>query len=92
MAKKITYTFNASLNLNSENGGGWLAVLNIVDEDGNVQSTFCSAWKNASAGKRYFKKMVQELTPRKSIKMIAGEDKDAKGKPASFTGELKYKA
>jgi hypothetical protein len=31
------------------------------------------------------------MTPRKSVKMIAGENLDEKGKPTSFTGELTYK-
>ena len=91
MAKKIQHTFNATLMLNPEKGGGWLAVVSVVGDD-EVKAHFTTAWKNASAGKKYIKAMVQELTPRKSVKMIAGNDKDAKGKPTSFTGELVFKA
>lgn len=92
MAKKVTFTFNADVTLNPEQGGGWLAVVSVVDEEGIAQAMFTTAWKNASAGKRYVKAMVQKLTPRKSVKMVAGESVDAKGKPTSFTGTLSYKA
>ena len=92
MAKKVTYKFTADLTLNSEQGGGWLATVSVTDENDVAQAMFCTAWKNASAGKRYVKKMVQELTPRKSVKLVAGETLDAKGKPMSFSGELSFKA
>jgi hypothetical protein len=51
-----------------------------------------AAWSNASAGKRWVKSQVQALTPRKSVKMIAGEGKDAKGKPTSFVGVVTFKS
>jgi hypothetical protein len=35
---------------------------------------------------------VQALTPRKSVKMIAGEGKDAKGKPISFVGVVTFRS
>jgi hypothetical protein len=35
--------------------------------------------------------MVAQMTPRKSVKMVAGSAVDAKGKPVSFTGELAFK-
>jgi hypothetical protein len=35
---------------------------------------------------------VQALTPRKSVKMIAGDGKDAKGKPTSFVGVVTFKS
>ena len=92
MAKKVTYKFTADLTLNSEQGGGWLAVVSVVDENDVAQALFTTAWKNASAGKRYIKRMVQELTPRKSVKMVAGETVDAAGKKISFAGELSFKA
>ena len=92
MVRKSTYTFNASLILNTEKGGGWLATVSVVDKDSVPQASFCTAWKNASAGKRYIKAMVQQLTPRKSVKLVAGEVLDAKGKPTSFAGELSFKA
>ena len=92
MAKKVTFTFTADVTLNPEQGGGWLAVVSVVDENDIAQAMFTTAWKNASAGKRYVKAMVQKLTPRKSVKMVAGENLDAKGKPTSFAGTLSYKA
>jgi hypothetical protein len=92
MAKKVTYKFTADLTLNSEQAGGWLAVVSVVNEENIAQALFTTAWKNASAGKRYIKRMVQELTPRKSVKLVAGEVLDAKGKPTSFAGELSFKA
>ena len=92
MAKKVTYKFTADLTLNQEQGGGWLAVVSVVDENDVAQALFTTAWKNASAGKRYIKRMVQELTPRKSVKMVAGETVDAAGKKISFAGELSFKA
>jgi hypothetical protein len=92
MAKKVTYKFTADLTLNSEQAGGWLAVVSVVNEENIAQALFTTAWKNASAGKRYIKRMVQELTPRKSVKLVAGEALDAKGKPTSFAGELSFKA
>jgi len=92
MAKKVTYKFTADLTLNTEQAGGWLAIVSVVNEDDIAQAMFTTAWKNASAGKRYIKKMVQELTPRKSVKLVAGTNLDAKGKPTSFAGELSFKA
>lgn len=92
MAKKVSYKFTADLTLNEEQGGGWLATVSVVDENDIAQAMFCNAWKNASAGKRYIKAMVQKLTPRKSVKLVAGEKLDVKGKPTSFAGELSFKA
>jgi hypothetical protein len=34
---------------------------------------------------------VQELTPRKSVKMIASTNLDAKGKSVAFVGQIGYK-
>ena len=91
MAKKIGYVVEASARKNLEKGGAWLAVVQVNNEEAVVQAMFTTAWRNASAAKRYVKAMVQELTPRKSVKMVAGEAKDEKGRPTSFTGELTYK-
>ena len=88
MAKKITVTFSARIWSNTEQGGAWIAEYSL-DEDNIVTGEY-SAWKNASAAKRWIKAKVQGLTPRKSVKLLAGE-LDAKGKPTSFTGELVYK-
>jgi hypothetical protein len=93
MAKKVVKTFSANLNKNLEKGGAWMAIISVTTEgiDGtDVLST--SAWSNASAGKRWVKSQVQALTPRKSVKMIAGEGKDAKGKPTSFVGVVTFRS
>jgi len=93
MVKKISTVFHATLNKNTEKAGAWIAEYSIrydgVEEP--IKNEF-SAWANASAGKRWLKEMVQANTPRKSIKMVEfGDRKDAKGKPATFAGELAYK-
>jgi len=93
MAKKVIKTFSANLNKNLEKGGAWMAIISITTDgmDGaDVLNT--SAWSNASAGKRWVKSQVQALTPRKSVKMIAGEGKDLKGKPTSFVGVVTFKS
>jgi hypothetical protein len=93
MAKKVVKTFSANLNKNTEKGGAWMAIVSVTTEgiDGTeVLNT--SAWSNASAGKRWVKSQVQALTPRKSVKMIAGEGKDAKGKPTSFVGVVTFRS
>jgi hypothetical protein len=93
MAKKVVKTFSANLNKNLEKGGAWMAIVSVTTEgiDGtDVLST--SAWSNASAGKRWVKSQVQALTPRKSVKMIAGEGKDVKGKPTSFVGVVTFRS
>lgn len=92
MAKKTSYRFEAMLTLNPEKGGAWLAVVRLVNDEAETVTHFTQAWKNASAGKKYIKAMVQELTPRKSVRMVAGEQLNEKGKPVQFTGELLYKA
>jgi len=93
MAKKVVKTFTANLNKNLEKGGAWMAIISITTDgmDGtDVLNT--SAWSNASAGKRWVKSQVQALTPRKSVKMIAGEGKDIKGKLTSFVGVVTFKS
>jgi hypothetical protein len=93
MAKKVVKTFTANLNKNLEKGGAWMATVNVtIDgiEGSNVVNM--AAWSNASAGKRWVKSQVQALTPRKSVKMIAGQGKDAKGKPTTFVGVVTFKS
>jgi hypothetical protein len=92
MAKKVVKTFSANLNKNLEKGGAWMAIVSVTTEgiDG-TEILNTSAWSNASAGKRWVKSQVQALTPRKSVKMIAGERKDAKGKPTSFVGVVTFR-
>lgn len=92
MAKKVNAEFTALLNKNDVKGGAWLATVSTADEgiaETNVIIT--AAWANASAAKRWVKEQVQALTPKKSVKMIAGEKLDAKGKPVSWHGVVKYK-
>lgn len=90
MVKKVQHTFTANLWLNTEKGGAWIAEYHYGTEE-DFKGLY-TAWKNASAAKRWLKSVVQEVTPRKSIKMVAGDALDEKGKPVSFTGELKYNA
>ena len=87
---KTTKTFDASITLNAAKGGGWLAKWHIHDGEQVVITTH-SAWKNASAAKRWLKEQVQANTPRKSVKMLPGSQVDAKGKPTSFSGSLTFK-
>jgi hypothetical protein len=92
MAKKVNAVFDATLKKNPEKGGAWLARVTTYDEgleDGNV--IVSTAWSNASAGKRWIKEMVAKMTPRKSVKMVAGADLDVKGKPMSFVGQVAFK-
>jgi len=93
MAKKVVKTFSANLNKNLEKGGAWMAIVSVTTDgiDG-TEILNTSAWSNASAGKRWVKSQVQALTPRKSVKMIAGESKDAKGKPTSFVGVVTFRS
>lgn len=93
MARKVVKTFTANLNKNLEKGGAWMAIVTVTTEgmDG-TDAISMAAWSNASAGKRWVKSQVQALTPRKSVKMIAGDGKDAKGKPTSFVGVVTFKS
>jgi hypothetical protein len=92
MSKKVNVTFYAETIKNQEKGGAWIARISITDEGMEAPSTFLySAWSNASAAKRWIKEKVQELTPRKSVKMIASTNLDAKGKSVAFVGQIGYK-
>ena len=90
MTKKVNVTFYAQTIKNQSKGGAWLTTIHITDE-GMDKTIFTAAWSNASAAKRWIKEMVQELTPRKSVKMIASTNVDAKGKPVAFVGQIGYK-
>jgi len=93
MARKVVKTFTANLNKNTEKGGAWMAIVNVTTEGIEGSDVVnMAAWSNASAGKRWIKSQVQALTPRKSVKMIAGEGKDAKGKPTSFVGVVTFRS
>ena len=98
MAKKVNATFVATIELNSEKGGGWLAIVSSQKEAGTSINSMqpaegvseYSSWKNASAAKRWVKSMVLKHTPRKSVKMIPTKTVD--DKPTAFSGTLTFKA
>ena len=95
MAKKVTHTFTVNITKNTltETGGaGLLDIIITKENDPLVVYGAKTAWANPSAAKRWVKAVVQDLTPRKSVKLIAGENLDAKGKPLSFYGQLAFKA
>jgi len=94
MAKKVNVVFEATAKKNPEKGGAWLTTIKITDEGMETpHKTLTAAWSNASAAKRWIKEKVQELTPRKSIKMTActTTPPDAKGKPMAWEGQIGYK-
>jgi hypothetical protein len=93
MSKKVNVTFYAETIKNQAKGGAWLTTIRITDEGVDTpHEVITSAWSNASAAKRFIKEKVQELTPRKSVKMIATtQNLDAKGKPLAFVGQIGYK-
>jgi hypothetical protein len=93
MAKKVNVVFYAETIKNSAKGGAWLTTIRITDEGMDIPNeTLTAAWSNASAAKRWIKEKVQELTPRKSVKMIATtQNLDAKGKPLAWVGQIGYK-
>lgn len=99
MARKINKRFRAELSLNKEKAGAWLATVTLhklyTDDAGSpmelLEVASVTAWKNASAAKRWVKLNVQEKTPRKNVKLIAGTDTNDKGKPASFRGSLDFR-
>jgi hypothetical protein len=94
MAKKVNVIFDATLKKNTAKGGAWMARVTTYDEgldDGNV--IVSTAWSNASAGKRWIKEMVIQMTPRKSVKMTpcTTTPPDEKGKPVAFEGKVEFK-
>lgn len=93
MSKKVNVTFYAETIKNQAKGGAWLTTIRITDEGMDTpHEVITSAWSNASAAKRFIKEKVQELTPRKSVKMIATtQNLDAKGKPLAWVGQIGYK-
>ena len=92
MSKKVNVTFYAQTIKNQEKGGAWLTTIHITDEGMDTPNqVITAAWSNASAAKRWIKEKVQELTPRKSVKMVASTNLDAKGKPVAFVGQIGYK-
>jgi hypothetical protein len=88
---KKVFTFDARVARNMAKGGGWLATVKVSNDQDDVSDSITSAWKNASAAKKWVKEQVQKLTPRKSVKLIAGPELDDKDKPTRFTGSLTYR-
>jgi hypothetical protein len=92
MAKKVNVTFEADLIKNTQKGGAWLAEYSVIDTGmDKAHVAGINAFSNPSAGKRWLKEQVLAHTNKKSIKMIATEDKDEKGKPIHFTGVVAFK-
>jgi hypothetical protein len=98
MAKKVAAKFVATIELNPEKAGGWLAIVSVQREAGTSINSIqpaegiseYSSWKNASAAKRWVKSMVLKHTPRKSVKM-APTKVGANEKPTAFAGLLEFK-
>ncbi len=91
MARKV-FTFEAHTSLNPEKGGGWMATYILSNDQDSNQSTKAAAWKNSSAAKRWLKAQAAALTPRKGVKLLAGPEKDEKGRPTKFIGSFTFKA
>jgi hypothetical protein len=100
MPKKVEATFVATITLNTwSKAGGWLAIVSAQRPAGESVNSMqpaegvseYTAWKNASAAKRWVKEQVLKHTPRKSVKMVATGSVDAKGKPTAFAGSLTFK-
>lgn len=88
---KVKKTFQANITLNQSKGGGWLASYTLSSTDSIVSRSDTTAWKNASAAKRWIKEKVTDLTPRKSVKLIAVNSPGVE-KPTGFQGELTFNA
>ena len=92
MAKKINAVFEAELRKNQQKGGAWLAEFSVTRDDyDKVVVSGLEAFSNASAGKRWIKEQVLANTNKKSIKMLANEDRDEKDKPVFFSGIVAFK-
>ena len=92
MAKKVNAMFEAELIKNQEKGGAWLGEFSVVRDDMDQPSvTGREAFSNASAGKRWIKAMVLANTTKKSVKMIATEERDVKDKPVHFNVSVAFK-
>jgi hypothetical protein len=89
MAKKVTRTFTATLEKNTEKGGSWLCRVAVRDENGDT-ITKMSAWSNASAGKRWVKAELVAVTGRKSLKFSVVQA-DANEKPTLIAGSVDFK-
>jgi len=90
MARKVSASFKATITKNQVKGGAWLVEYEYQVETTTNPVSEIQAWSNASAGKRWIKEKVQELTPRKSLKMIVSST-DLNGKPTKIVGEMTFK-
>ena len=91
MAKKLQRKFWCRAFITEDKGAGWMAHIIISGPEDNVIHQEWTAWKNASAAKKWLKEQVKVHTPRKSVKLVAGPNLNEKGKPVLFVGELDYK-
>ena len=89
MVKKVTRTFTATLEKKTEKGGSWLCRVAVRNENGETE-TKVSAWSNASAGKRWVKAELVEVTGRKSLKFSIVKLDDNE-KPTLIAGSVDYK-
>lgn len=100
MARKVIAKFSAVIELNKDKGGAWLATVSGERPDSSMGTnpnsmepaigfSEITAWKNASAAKRWVKQMVSTKTPRKSVKLI-GSKLDGKDKPTKFSGYITF--
>ena len=105
MAKKVSKKFNVVIELNPEKAGAWMASVSVSTlydainpritntlGDEAVDLSAVTAWKNSSAAKRWVKSKVQEMTPRKSVKLLPSKFDLVTHKPIAFTGVLEFKA
>jgi len=90
MPRKVKQRVKVSLKLNPDKGGGWLCEIRYFDDAEILFAADMTAWKNASAAKRYIKQKIQTTTPRKSIKLLPGYGADSSIKPVSFFGDMTY--
>jgi hypothetical protein len=68
MATKVAKIgFAINIIKNTEKGGAWLASYVRSDSD----ETYCAAWSNAGAAKRW----IKEVTGRKTLKWVTADDK-----------------
>lgn len=92
MAKKVNCLFDAELRKNNVKGGAWIAEFSVTrDEQERAIAAAYSAWANPSAAKKWLKERVLEHTNKKSIKMVANSERDAKDKPVFFDGKVVFK-
>lgn len=100
MARKVVAKFSAVIELNKDKGGAWLATVSGERPDSSMGTSLNSmepaigfsevtAWKNASAAKRWVKEMVNAKTPRKSVKLMPLKFND-QDKPTKFSGYITF--